>query len=480
MDKTLWAFGCSETFGLWLPDCIPTEFETWGLVNLSPSNLSWPKIVANKLGYQCKNLGKSGNSNKGIVLDILHNIENFQPDDIICIQWTFGVRENVYISPERNVNLNTFAVDKKGKKMVHLTLKDRIMKAYEKFLQLIDYETTSTIDKFIYIDYINNKIKKNKVFNFCVDEGVWQGRETKIDPFWKIDTKILSTNKIGRMEPSKAADGHHTGVKGHELLGKHYYNLIKDDINENKKFNPFLKVYNIDKSEYKTDKKNTILYLGKHEHRNHKKAIRFNKKSKSNQFNLPVAYTLNSMGYRCKYDQLPNKDYILVAGCSISYGYAIPQEYRYSDLLEKHYKMPVLNISVSGGSCNLIRDNILQLLKGKQRLPKVLIAQWPAENRYWIGTQHYGIDAGNEKGFIQSSQQSFEVTNYLCKIYNIPILNVKDYRSSNNFDINLLANGPYCDYGRDNDHPGIKTHKLYANNIIELLNQYEIIKGNES
>ena len=78
MDKTLWAFGCSETYGLWLPDYIPTEFDVWGSTNVSPSNFSWPKIVANELGYQCKNLGKSGNSNKGIVLDILHNIENFQ------------------------------------------------------------------------------------------------------------------------------------------------------------------------------------------------------------------------------------------------------------------------------------------------------------------------------------------------------------------------------------------------------------------
>lgn len=251
---------------------------------------------------------------------------------------------------------------------------------------------------------------------------------------------------------------------------------------EYKKENPFLNVYDIDKSEYKTDKKNTIVYLGKHEHKIHKKAIRYNKKSKSNQFNLPVTYTLNSMGYRCKYDQPPNKDYILVAGCSISYGYAIPQEYRYSDLLENHYKMPVLNISVSGGSCNLIRDNILQLLTSKYQLPKVLIAQWPAENRYWIGTRPYGIEADNEPGFLQSSQHAFEVTNYLCKINNIPILNVKDYKSHNNFDIKLLANGqdPYCDYGRDNDHPGIKTHKLYANDIIELLNRYKIIKGNES
>tara|TARA_B100001093_G_scaffold71782_1_gene62340 strand:+ start:667 stop:1350 length:684 start_codon:yes stop_codon:yes gene_type:complete len=223
MDKTLWAFGCSETFGLFLPDAIPTEWTEWGLVNTLPSNLSWPKIVANKLGYQCKNLGKSGNSNKGIVLDILHNIENFQPNDIICIQWTFGVRENVYLNPETNVNLNTFAQDKNGKKMVHIYhQKELIMKAFEKFLLSIDYETTSTIDKFIYIDYINNKIK-NKVFNFSVDEDVL----SKIDPFWKIDTEILSTNKIGRRNPSRAADGHHTGVKGHELLGNHYYEIIK-------------------------------------------------------------------------------------------------------------------------------------------------------------------------------------------------------------------------------------------------------------
>lgn len=241
-----------------------------------------------------------------------------------------------------------------------------------------------------------------------------------------------------------------------------------------KKDNPFLYVYDIDNSKYKTDKKNTVKYLGKVEYKIHKKA------SKGKPSYYEVTYTLNSMGYRCKYDYLPNEDYILVAGCSISYGHSIPQEHRYSDLLEKHYKMPVLNISVSAGSCNLIKDNVLQLLISKQRLPKVLIVQWPSANRYWIGTRPYGISDDNELGFTQSSQHAFEVTNYLCKIQNIPILNVKTYMSGNNFDSNMLDNGrPYCDFGRDLIHPGTETHKLYANDIIELLNQKNILKNHK-
>jgi len=243
-----------------------------------------------------------------------------------------------------------------------------------------------------------------------------------------------------------------------------------------KKDNPFLYVYNIDNSNYKTDKKNTVEYVGKAEHEIHKKAS----KQKEYNFDYEVTYSLNSMGYRCKYDHLPNEDYILVAGCSISYGHSIPQEHRYSDLLEKHYNMPVLNISVSGGSCNLIKDNVLQLLISRKRPPKVLIAQWPTENRYWIGTHPYGIADNNEKGFTESSKHAFEVTNYLCKLHNIPILNVKDRNSGNFFHINSLDNGrSYRDFGRDLQHPGIETHKLWANDIIELLNQKNILRNHK-
>tara|TARA_Y100000385_G_scaffold51787_1_gene48883 strand:- start:1274 stop:1981 length:708 start_codon:yes stop_codon:yes gene_type:complete len=233
MNNTLWAFGCSETFGLFLPDAIPTKFSEWGSTNTLPSSLAWPALVANRLGFKCKNLSKSGNSNKGIVLDILTHKEQFLPDDIICIQWTFGIRGNVYLNPHTNVNLNTFAEDGKGKKMVYSGQKKVIMKAYENFLLSIDYNTTSSVDKFIYIDYINNIIKKNKVFNFSVYEGlvydpVSGSVLSTTKPFWKMDTTILSSNWIGREHRSRAADGHHTGVKGHKKLSKHYYKIIKD------------------------------------------------------------------------------------------------------------------------------------------------------------------------------------------------------------------------------------------------------------
>ena len=235
-----------------------------------------------------------------------------------------------------------------------------------------------------------------------------------------------------------------------------------------KKSNPFLPVYDIRNCEYITDEKNTIKYLGRIEKEIHEDQDNYE------NFDYEVTYTLNDLGYRCKYNTPPDTDYILVAGCSISYGHSIPQEYRYSDLLEKYYNMPVMNISVSGGSCNLIKDNILQLLVSGHRLPKLVIAQWPYDSRYWIGLSPYGEYHGDDNisGFIESSKHSFETTNYLCDKHNVDILNVKIDRAANDFDIDTLFDYPiYDDYGRDNTHPGIKTHYNFKKTIIKLLEQ---------
>ena len=49
----------------------------------------------------------------------------------------------------------------------------------------------------------------------------------------------------------------------------------------------------------------------------------------------------------------PSTDYILVAGCSHTFGEALKNEERYVTLLENHFQLPVLNIGVRGGSPNL-------------------------------------------------------------------------------------------------------------------------------
>jgi len=75
------AFGCSCTYGNGLEDCLTTN-----TLNPFPSNLAWPKLLADKLSLECVNKGHSGFSNKRI----WHKILNFdyKKDDVVLVLWT--------------------------------------------------------------------------------------------------------------------------------------------------------------------------------------------------------------------------------------------------------------------------------------------------------------------------------------------------------------------------------------------------------
>ena len=63
MFNKLITFGCSNTFGVGLPDCWPnTEF---------PSKLGWAQQLANGVSLPLTNLSRPGASNLGILNDII-------------------------------------------------------------------------------------------------------------------------------------------------------------------------------------------------------------------------------------------------------------------------------------------------------------------------------------------------------------------------------------------------------------------------
>jgi len=250
-----------------------------------------------------------------------------------------------------------------------------------------------------------------------------------------------------------------------------------------KKENPFLFVFDINCSTQNSKWKlndNTIQYLGDMEYEFHKKAQ--TKKIKKHKEH-DVWYTLNKFGYRTKYDYPPNRDYILVFGCSYSYGHSIPEEFRYSNRLEKYLGLPVVNISISGASSNLMKDNLLQLLISGHRLPSVIIAQWPYSERYWIGQTPLHYDKRLSVGLnslIDASEHAFETFNYLCQMHDINLLNLKVHKDANDFDIPYMfdTRDDFLDRGRDDFHPGTKTHKHIAHKILKLLEDKNLYRSN--
>lgn len=221
MNKTLWAFGCSETFGSFLPDAIP-KVNLDGSIDILPSSLAWPSLLAKHLGYECKNLAQPGNSNKGIVQDIISCIDLIKPNDIVCIQWTFVVRNNVYTTDGKNLRINSFPRDSNNKPIKTKSDGAKIMTRYEKFLSSIDYDKTYTEELSFFIDYINLKLP-NEVYNFIT---FISSTIEKLENASFMSTKILSSNYIRNNYP-KALDGVHTGQFGHEAIANHYCEIIK-------------------------------------------------------------------------------------------------------------------------------------------------------------------------------------------------------------------------------------------------------------
>lgn len=186
---------------------------------------------------------------------------------------------------------------------------------------------------------------------------------------------------------------------------------------------------------------------------------------------ITIPYTVNQFGYRCTHVIPPSTDYILVAGCSCTFGEALKDEERYAKLLEKHFQLPVLNIGVRGGSPNLIRDNLLQLISSGHNLPKFVIIQWPNNNRLWVDT--WGINAYSpikqfnrfykDNCLPNISQVSYNHTQWLLKHFSIPSLQFKIWPFANDIDMPWIE---VVDVAIDGHHPGTITNKNIANFII--------------
>ncbi len=104
--RRLVAFGCSCTFGTGLDDCLPDPVTNKSCAD--PSNLAWPKLIADKLNLGCVNNGKSGISNKGI----WHKLTDydFKQGDIVLVMWTNIDRTSI-IKENKLINIGAWGED---------------------------------------------------------------------------------------------------------------------------------------------------------------------------------------------------------------------------------------------------------------------------------------------------------------------------------------------------------------------------------
>jgi hypothetical protein len=129
--------------------------------------------------------------------------------------------------------------------------------------------------------------------------------------------------------------------------------------------------------------------------------------------------------------------YAMAAGCSHTAGVGIELHDCYTSCVSRHYNMSVLNLGVPSGNHTHVLMNIVETLNAEHR-PAFVIAQWPNPIRRTVWTngvkQLQNIrNAGpafalllknGEENFYEDWLQSIIVGNLLCKLADVPVVNI--------------------------------------------------------
>ena len=235
---------------------------------------------------------------------------------------------------------------------------------------------------------------------------------------------------------------------------------------------------------YNTEYRDELFFHGKDNQEN----FEANKKRLGDGWHYslnPITYKRNSLGHRTSELKNLNLDnYIICTGCSITEGIALEEQCRYSSLLSNDLNLDVYNMGVASSGNDAIVHNLLTWLTTIDKKPKFIVIQWSDMNRFmtddddsniqlkglWLNTDpaiSKFIASGDEIHYFQS--KSKYLRSLLKTIVNVPIIEIpwsSDFPKADSQTI-VLPKTNYLDYGRDFMHPGIQTHRRWADMIIE-------------
>jgi hypothetical protein len=195
-----------------------------------------------------------------------------------------------------------------------------------------------------------------------------------------------------------------------------------------------------------------------------------------------VLYKTNKYGHRSvEIDELQD-DYFLFTGCSYTEGVGLPYEKTYPYLVSEHFNKTYYNLGIGGTGVDLVTLNLISFLSLIKKKPSKIIIQWPNFHRFFnfksdfqmqlflpsaSANYLYKILTKEDIPYRQNIFYRQYVLQYLKNlgfnsIYELCQEQISD-KSLNNSIIPMLR---HVDLARDLSHPGIKTHQLWANLVI--------------
>ena len=230
---TLYAFGCSNTYGQALPDCyVRYKDRTWGS-GPQASVYSWPALVARRLGYDCCNLALPGAANK-LILHRTLNTE-YTEDSLVVIHWTHATRYTVL----RALNLEKFFKQSKSEIMTSSEILNIGAWRLKNSRNSLDKSQKESIRE--YYEHIHDEQDQKHQLHqkiYCADlhlkrQGIRVlhavvGHELRL-PRYLMDAEILEwgIDKIAHRHP-RALDGEHPGANAHKEFSEQVILALKN------------------------------------------------------------------------------------------------------------------------------------------------------------------------------------------------------------------------------------------------------------
>jgi hypothetical protein len=208
------AFGCSFTHGHSLPD--QPEWRSI-LKNHEPSFLipaskqyAWPAVLGAELNMPMDNRGHCGNSNRGILHDILTT--TIDSNDLVVIMWTMWNRTTIFQSEDHSKNFDVHPT--RGKVDPFTRLYYRYANDYE--LQFDTFHSIYTADCYLRSRGIRTIHTTMTVEQESLTPPSWFPKHIEfVKPFCRDHTIV-----------DYAEDGAHPGVRSHDGWAKRMRNYI--------------------------------------------------------------------------------------------------------------------------------------------------------------------------------------------------------------------------------------------------------------
>jgi hypothetical protein len=209
---TLWTFGDSFTAG---DGCVENlgirdgDFKYYNEYKKSDSDI-WPNILANIIGFDVKNMGKSGASNDYILDSIIDSFNMIESDDVVIIEKTFYQRFDV-----PKLNSNEFHTQ--YAESLHILSTDLENNKYDK--NKVEIETILNYG-ILFADHSLFKKRQDKRFKFIQTQ--LSSKVNKI-LIWDIDSDLRkSIETISQHTKGKIKD-YHFSFNGHKVFSELLY-----------------------------------------------------------------------------------------------------------------------------------------------------------------------------------------------------------------------------------------------------------------